>query len=137
MKRNTWQAAAFLGILLTAVTAVGQSAPVLEADIPFPFVVAGHTLPAGHYAVSPHGERVIQIVNSHNQATFALTFRAERGAPESLGKLVFNRYADTYVLAQVWGPGKSTGKQLCKSRLEKELENEGINREIAVLQAER
>ena len=51
MKRSTWQAAAFLGVLLTTAIAVGQSNRVPEADIPFPVVVAARTLTTGRYAV--------------------------------------------------------------------------------------
>lgn len=52
MERNTWQAAAFLGVLLATAAAVGQHNPaVLKADTPFPVMVAAHTLTAGRYAV--------------------------------------------------------------------------------------
>ena len=50
MKRCPWQAAAFLGVLLTAATAVGQSNRVLAADIPWTVVVAARTLTTGRYA---------------------------------------------------------------------------------------
>jgi hypothetical protein len=78
-QRHTSQGAAFLGMLLAAAAAVAQNNPaVLKADIPFPFVVANHTLPAGHYAVS--------------SLTFVLTSRVDGHAPESSGKLGFYRY---------------------------------------------
>jgi hypothetical protein len=136
MKRNTWQVAAFLGVLLTTAVAVGQSNSVLEADIPFPFVAGDHTLPAGHYEVSTLGQGSIRISNSHHQGAFVLTSNADGRTPERSGKLVFNRYSGTYFLAQVWGPAKSTGKQVYKSRSEEQLKGEGINREIAVLRVE-
>src|SRR5690242_15234837 len=97
MKRNRWQGVAFVGVLLTAATAVGQSGRVVEADIPFRFVVAGHTLPAGHYAVSIQGEQAIRITNSHKQAAFVLSFNVEGRTPdEGTASLVFNRYGDKY-----------------------------------------
>jgi hypothetical protein len=138
MQRHTWQTAAFLGVLLTTAAAASRSDPaVLKADIPFPFVVANHTLPAGHYEVSTLGEQTIRIANAHKQGAFVLTSKAAEHSPESSGKLVFYRYQATYFLAQVWGPGKGTGKQLYKSRAEEELERKGISKEIAVLRAEK
>lgn len=140
MKRHTWPTAAFLGVLLAAAAAAaaGHSNPaVLKADIPFPFMVANHTLPAGHYEVSTLGEQTIRIANSHRQGAFVLTSKVAGHSPESSGKLVFYRYQATYFLAQVWGPAKGTGRQLHRSHAEEELESKGIEKEIAVLRAEK
>jgi hypothetical protein len=137
MNRHTGQAAAFLAVLLAVAAAAGQSNPaVLKANIPFPFVVADHTLPAGRYAVSTLGEQTIRIANSKRQGAFVLTSAVPGQASESSRKLVFYRYQDRYFLAQVWGPANGTGSQIHKSHAEKELESKGINKEIAVLRAE-
>jgi hypothetical protein len=137
MKKQTWQAA-FMGVLLVATVAVGQSnSAVLKADIPFPFVVAGHTLPAGHYEVSTLGEQTIRIVNSHQQGAFVLSSKMSGHAPESSGKLVFYRYQGSYFLAQVWGAGSAAGRAVHKSPTEKELESKQNRREIAVLRLEK
>jgi len=138
MQRQTWQTAAILGVLLAVAAAAGRSDPaVLKADIPFPFVVANHTLPAGHYEVSILGEQTLRITNSHKQGAFVLTSKLAGHSHESSGRLVFYRYLDTYFLAQVWGPAEGTGKQLYKSRAEEELESKGSNKDIAVLRAEK
>jgi hypothetical protein len=137
MKRHAWQTAGFLVVLLAAARAAGQDNPaVLKADIPFPFVVANHTLPAGHYVVSTLGEQTIRIANSPKQGAFVLTYRVDGRASESLGKLVFYRYKDSYFLAQVWNTGNNQGKQVFKSPAEEDLEREGATKEIAVLRAE-
>jgi hypothetical protein len=137
MKKQTWQAA-FMGVLLMATVAVGQSNPaVLKADIPFPFVVADHTLPAGHYEVSTLGEQTIRIVNSHEQGAFVLSSKMSGRAPESSGKLAFYRYQGSYFLAQVWGAGSAAGRAVYKSPAEKELESKQNRREIAVLRLEK
>jgi hypothetical protein len=137
MKRHTLQAAGFLVVLLAAAAATGQDNPaVLKADIPFPFVVANHTLPAGHYVVSTLGEHTIRIANSHDQGAFVLTSRVDGHASESLGNLVFYRYEDIYFLAQVWSAGNNQGKQVFKSPAEEELERKGASGKISVLRAE-
>jgi hypothetical protein len=138
MKRDTGQTAALLGVLLAVAATVGQSdAGVLKVDIPFPFVVANHTLPAGRYALSTLGEQTLRISGSHGQGAFVLSSRVPGQAPESSPKVVFYRYQDTYFLAQVWGPANGIGRQLYKSRAEEELESKGIEKEIAVLRAEK
>ena len=136
MKRNTWQAVGFLVVLLAAAAATGQNPPVLKTDIPFPFVVANHLLPAGHYVVSTLGEQTIRFANSHKQGAFVLTSRVDGRASESLGNLVFYRYEDSYFLAQVWNAGNKQGKQVFKSPAEEELERKGASRKISVLGAE-
>jgi hypothetical protein len=137
MNRHTAQAAAFLAVLLAVAAAAGQRIPaVLKANIPFPFVVADHTLPAGRYAVSTLGKQTLRIAGSKKQGAFVLTSAVPGRASESPNKLVFYRYQDTYFLAQVWGPG-NTGRQIHKSHAEEDLESKGINKEIAVLRAER
>ena len=138
MQRHTSQAAAFLGMLLAAAAAVAQkNAAVLKADIPFPFVVANHTLLAGHYAVSTPGEHTIRIATSHKQGAFVLTSKVDGRVRDRSGKVVFYRYQNRYFLAQVWGPAYGTGRQLHKSHAEEELENKGIEKAIAVLRAEK
>ncbi len=137
MKNQTWKAAAFLGVLLVAAVAVGQNNPaVLKADIPFPFVVADHTLPAGRYEISNLGEQTLRIVNFHKQGAVVLTSRVSGRAPESSGKLVFYRYQDSYFLAQIWGAG-AAGKAINKCSAEKELEGKHNRSEMAVLRIEK
>jgi hypothetical protein len=118
MQRNRWQVAAFLGMVLTAATAVGQS--VVQADIPFPFVVTGRTLPAGHYTLSLGGQ-IMRITNSKQTAS-VLTSEATNLSTRSWGKLIFHRYDNTHFLARVL-LADGTGKELRQSRSEEELEN--------------
>jgi hypothetical protein len=139
MKRHTWQTAAFLVVLLAAAAAAGQNnRAVLAADIPFPFVVANHTLPAGHYELGPIGDQgLIRIGNSDNQAAFGSTFKVQRRTPESSGKIVFHRYQGTYFLTQIWSPTQRLGRQLYESDAEKELESLEINKDNVVLRAQK
>jgi hypothetical protein len=137
MKTDTWQAAGFLMVLLAAAATAQNNPAILKADIPFPFVVANHTLPAGHYVVGTLGEQTIRIANAHQQGAFVLTSRVDGRASKSLGKLVFYRYEDRYFLTQVWNAGNNHGKQVFKSAAEEELERKGASKEIAVLRAEK
>jgi len=137
MKRQTWQMAAFVAVLLAAAAAAGQNNPtVLKADIRFPFVVGNQVLPAGHYVFSNLGEPTIRIANSNKKGALVLTSSVDGRAPESSGRLVFYRYQNSYFLAQVWSAGNSQGRQVYKSPAERELERSRANEEITVLRAE-
>jgi hypothetical protein len=38
-----------------------------------------------------------------------------------VGKLVFNRYGDQYFLSKIWAASSDSGRELPKSRLEREV----------------
>jgi hypothetical protein len=126
-----------LTTILTFAAAVGQNDPgVLRVRIPFPFVVAGRTLPPGRYELSTLGEQTVRVASAHNRSAFVMTSRVDARGPGGSGKLVFHRYRDMYFLAQVWRAGSSQGKQVFKSPVEEDLERKGARLEITVLQTE-
>jgi hypothetical protein len=62
---------AFFGLAALAITAKGQAADQLVVNIPYEFVVAGKTLPAGPYRinrVSDKNERALVISSFENRA---------------------------------------------------------------------
>jgi hypothetical protein len=62
----------FFGLAALAITAKGQAVDQLVVNIPYEFVVAGKTLPAGTYRVSPvsdNNKRVLAISSFENHAT--------------------------------------------------------------------
>jgi hypothetical protein len=108
MKRNTWQAAAFLGVLLTAATAVGQSNPVLEADIVL------RALRARDPKADPSPTITILVYNQA-QAPPAILVGAEREAARILSQAgVRTRWFDCWdghsdagsqdICQEGWGP---------------------------------
>src|SRR5271157_1209804 len=117
---------ATLGILawLAAFSAFGQEK--LRVDIPFEFHVANAVLPAGQYNVDPSGRNIPNLMTLDcdacgTQAT-ALTFSAGGGASiPTEGRLVFNKYGETYFLSEVWTPGNAYGRALSESKTEREL----------------
>jgi hypothetical protein len=63
---------AFFGLAAAALTVKGQAADQIVVKIPYEFVVAGKTLPAGTYRVnrvSDHDERALAINSYENHAT--------------------------------------------------------------------
>lgn len=138
INRCLGQMAALLALLLSVAAAAGQrNGAILKADIPFPFVVADRTLPAGRYALSTLGDQILRIADSRQEGTFVLTYKVRGNGPQKSKELVFNRYHDRYFLTQVWGPINGIGRQLHKCHAEVELEGKGAEKQIAVLRAEK
>ena len=102
----------------------------LVADVPFAFIVAGRTLPPGHYVVSNLSDN-LSIHDRQNRGTFVGVHSAERPAHENSSKMVFHRYGETYFLSEVWVRGNSIGRALYPSRAERTLQESGKEREIA------
>ncbi|MGB9234034.1 MAG: hypothetical protein WCC04_06440 [Terriglobales bacterium] len=120
MKMRLWQKTLIVAALLTA-GAVGQSMRGGQiVQVPFPFVVAERTLPAGRYFVTNIGETRLRIYSAERQS-LVQTHTVQGHAPEGSGKMVFHRYGDVYFLAEVWAPGRDVGQQLTKSRAEDEV----------------
>ena len=119
MKR--FRIALYTALLMAAPLSIAQTHGDAVADIPFSFVVAGQTLPAGHYIFSPAGEGSLRIQGAVLNGVFVPTHSARRQASDNSCKLVFRHYGDSYFLSQVWTAGNDRGKQLFPSRAEREL----------------
>ena len=120
-------------LLLMASISFSQSTEGdVVADIPFAFVVAGRTLPSGHYVVSRLHD-TLGIHDLHNQGVFVPTQSAQRLPGETATKIVFHRYGDTYFLSEVWTGGSVIGRAVFPSRAERDRAESGREREIAVL----
>jgi hypothetical protein len=126
MKNRSFAILTILIVLLQAVPHVPAQSVRLEANIPFEFVAGSAPLPAGQYHIEPMGSHVVRIwsADSRSSAFFQTIGVQTRNLNEN-GKLVFNRYGNTYLLSQIWSPGSHSGRELMKSRLERRLA-EGI-----------
>ena len=108
----------FAGLMVPATQA--QSI-MLKADIPFDFVVGEKRLPSGEYHVKSLNQVTqIQSKDAHSTA-IVLTTGMQAGKIADAGKLVFNRYGDQYFLSKIWAPSSDMGRELSKSRLEREV----------------
>lgn len=122
----------YAALLLAASASIAQTKQGdVVANIPFPFVVAHQTLPAGHYIVSPANADALGIHDANNRGTFVPTESTQRSANDNSCKLVFHRYGDTYFLSEVWVAGNSNGRTLFRSRAERELAESGKEKVIA------
>jgi hypothetical protein len=117
---------ATLGVLalLAAASAFGQSR--VRYDIPFEFHFLDTAMPAGQYDVSGPFSNVRNVLSIECSACRAHGYTVTYGIgggdnPPDKGRLVFNKYGDTYYLSEVWKPGDSQGGALAKSKTEREI----------------
>ncbi len=125
MKKQALGAMAMLVLAFIGTTiAFGETTFLMRVKIPFEFLIEGRTLPAGEYSIEGTNigtggmlfrsldGKVSAIVNAFDTQTYLKEgHRAE---------VIFNKYGDTYFLSSVWPDGGETGKQLPRSKLERE-----------------
>ena len=131
------------GLIAIAALAVTVAAPLsaqsirVAATIPFEFMIGNKTMPSGDYSVqSVSPPNILQIRNSEtNAGALAVTGSVGSGDVSRAGspRLVFNRYGDQYVLAEVWGGYSSTGHRLPMTRSERELAKTASANRIEIL----
>ena len=112
-------------VVALAVPLMAQSMR-LTADIPFEFVVAGKSLPAGEYDVSKGStERVLLVRPLERGAAAAvpanLMYVQAGSDPAAETKLVFSRYGNSYFLSEVHNGYTRTGFTVPMSKAEREL----------------
>ena len=104
------------------VPATQAQSIMLKADIPFNFVVGDTQLPPGEYHVKKLQPGVVQLQGKDTRSSaIVMTTGVQAGKTSDVGKLVFNRYGDNHFLSAIWEPSSITGRQLRKSRLEREV----------------
>ena len=143
MKKATVRGFAKLGLLaVVMIVAAGASAKAqtleykLTANIPFDFTVVDKKLPAGKYRISraqpSQGDTVVQVRSAEGKAcAVRLTVPVDAQRPADNATLVFHRYGDEYFLAEIWAKGASVGRELTKTRAERELERKAQDNQIA------
>jgi hypothetical protein len=114
--------------LFGVVYAYAQTGATLVADIPFPFHVADKLLPAGQYVVTQEGGNGVILVKGSNidAPFFVLTNACQKLTAPDVGTLDFHRYGTSYFLARIWTPGYHQGRELHRSRMEREVADSGI-----------
>ncbi|HYG82690.1 MAG TPA: hypothetical protein VD861_20005 [Pyrinomonadaceae bacterium] len=127
VSRRALSICSILVLLAAAVVsrAAASTAPSIRFHIPFDFVIAGKTLPAGDYVVerstltSAQGLSIRGV--DKDAGVYVLTAEVESAEGPEDSKLVFNRYGDRYFLSEFWTAGRASGRRLIKSGEERAL----------------
>jgi len=111
MKTKITLAAALI-VLLATVIGFPQAVQTVRANVPFPFVVTGKTLPAGEYDFTRNSMdnviRVTPVNTKQGPAVEALVLTRTAGAIHTTPKdshIVFDKIGNTCYLSEFWVPG--------------------------------
>lgn len=128
-------------LVVLGVAPVGAQTNVrLTANIPFEFMAGDKRLPAGEYTVNPQIEPgVLRIQNDESRdSAFAITNAVETLNYSDQAKLIFHRYGNLYFLSQVWTLGGNVGRELPKSKVEREAsQTASVKRDNVIILAMR
>ena len=109
-------------VLLAGWPLYAQSTVTLKSDIPFDFVVADRSFPAGSYTVRSLSPNIV-LVQSADYKTSGIvsTLGKQNGTAATKTKLVFRRYGKTHFLAELWTAGNNDGREIRECKAEREM----------------
>lgn len=114
---------AFVAVGLLTIPMWAEEARQLTAEVPFAFHAGDAWMPPGEYALGNIFQGVMTVRSPDAIDTaIVMVHRSIYQKPKNEAYLVFNKYeGERYFLAQIWLPGETNGRQLIKSRREREL----------------
>ena len=124
MKKRLFVMAGLLVFASMVATQVARADEPMLVTIPFAFTAGNATLPAGEYRVEKlNGNSAVILIrcSDANAAAVVLSNAAQATETPTQSKLIFKRYDNRYFLSQVWHAGSNRGRELMKSRSEKEI----------------
>jgi hypothetical protein len=124
MKKHIFRITGMLVLAVMAAAQVTRAQQAIIVNVPFEFTAGDTKLPAGEYTVgkSSSDSPVLLIARTdRSEAILVNSNAAQSREPQTDSKLIFHKYGDRYFLSQVWSAGSSAGRQLMKSRAEKEV----------------
>jgi hypothetical protein len=125
-------------VLMLAVGVAYAQLPspgTVKVSIPFSFTANQVAMPAGDYTVKNSGSAGVLLISSDDASQHGLisTMSVESNSRSTQTKLIFHRYGDQYFLSQVWVRGEASGRELPKTRAEKELMARSSFETVAIL----
>lgn len=132
--QHLFYAIAALVVALSAVAHSQANAPTIaKADIPFEFAVGDMAFQPGQYEVSLTWQGLVWVRGAQRGVKVVNSQTARSATPMEHTKLVFHRVAGRYFLAQIWVDGRSAGRELPPTRLERELLSKAKSQSVDIL----
>lgn len=121
-----------LVVIATASASAQSLATPIKVNIPFDFIVADKTCPAGEYTVRRFqqysSDNILEISSADGRTKLVrLTNSVQTLTPKRQVTLLFHRYGDQHFLYQVWQAGSTSGRVLTKSHSEKMIAQNNRN----------
>ena len=125
--------AAFVLVIAASLSAQSNGCPV-RANIPFDFDAGSTHFSAGEYDVSAiDSQGALAIVGRDSESALVNSRRAQSSSPSARTKLIFHQYGGSYFLYQIWLEGESSGRELPKTKLEKELASNATASPVVIM----
>jgi hypothetical protein len=123
----TWALASIL-----AIPAFGQTNAV-KVNIPFDFMLGEKTYPAGAYLFSSERDNIILAESSGRRLGRLLANHVSGRSGGATGQVVFQCYESQCFVSQIWAAGEEDGRELLRTRLERELAATKTRKYMALL----
>jgi hypothetical protein len=120
MKRIIAIAILIAGATVSSVTRAPAQEPHVIAKVPFDFVVADRTLPAGNYRIEPQLDFLLIDSLDGNGAVFATAIQGETRA-DGKAALYFDAVGGEHFLRRVASPTARTSVALPACKMEKKV----------------
>ena len=98
----------------------GQTGEV-AVRVPFSFILENKAYPAGQYAFSLGKDHIVLHNGDGTPIAMILANHVSGRSAGETGRVFFECYFDECFLSQVWVPGHEDGRQLFRSRREREV----------------
>jgi hypothetical protein len=113
---------AALVVALSAISHSQANAPtIVKTEIPFEFTVGDSVFQPGPYEVTLTWQGLVWVRGAHPGVKIVNSQTARSATPMEHTKLVFHCVDGRCFLAQIWLDGRSAGRELPPTRLEREL----------------
>ena len=109
MNHRLWVLVAAVSLVLAVGPATAFAQEIVTINVPFPFLAAGTTHPAGEYRLSvSENKEELTITPMKGSPTVELVQSrlAAVKAPEQADRAVFDKVGNTYYLSEVWLAGE-------------------------------
>ena len=94
-----------LAALSIAILSVAQEVPTVIADVPFSFMAAGKTLPAGQYEFSDGDLANAVLIRGTKADAEALVITRLAQRPDNQADVIFDKVDNNYCLSELYVPG--------------------------------
>ena len=92
---------AIVGFFVLLTPALAQ-VRVVQAKVPFDFVVGAKTMPAGEYTLALNGAGALRISQLNGPEVTGIIAAPVAGSDNATPRLLFHRYGNHAFLAEVW-----------------------------------
>jgi len=134
--KNQVLAVAALAVVAAFVPTTSRAQVATKADVPFSFQAGDTIMSAGEYKIGSAniGSGKMQLIErtDSTKLSYLSTSSMEQDVPNGGARLVFHCYNHDCFLYEVWN-GSGTGWKLFESNREKELAQNSVNIQLAVV----